>query len=212
MNVMQRYPDLYPNSANTLNDSVLFYHRLVETYKYAFAKRSHLEDSQTSKVLEVLEQLRSNEFAHNVSAYIDDSQTFKSDSGHYDKTPVFMSEDHGTAHASVVDSLGNAVAVTTTVNSYFGSKVMSPRTGILFNNQMDDFTTGATNDFGIPVSDSNWVTAGRRPLSSMCPTIFTDNNGLRLVIGGSGGPKITTAVASVSMRNLWFGENIKQAI
>ena len=60
----------------------------------------------------------------------------------------------------------------------FGSKVMSPRTGILFNNQMDDFTTGATNDFGIPDSDSNWVTAGRRPLSSMCPTIFTDTNGM----------------------------------
>ncbi|CAG2176085.1 unnamed protein product [Oppiella nova] len=117
MNVMQRYPDLYPNSADILKDSVLFYHRLIETYKYAFTKRSHLEDSETSKVLEVLEQLRSNEFAQNVSAYIDDSQTFKSDSGHYDKTPVFMSEDHGTAHASVVDSLGNVVAVTTTVNT-----------------------------------------------------------------------------------------------
>ncbi|CAG2121302.1 unnamed protein product, partial [Medioppia subpectinata] len=187
MNVMQRFPDMYPKASDFVDKSALFYHRLIETYKYAFAKRSHLEDSETEKVKDVLNKLRSNAFADKVMQTIDDSKTFPSDSDHYDTTPVFMSEDHGTAHASVVDSFGNAVAVTTTVNSYFGSKVLSSTTGILLNNQMDDFNTLATNDFGIRASDSNFVTPGRRPLSSMCPTVFTDNNGLRLVIGGSGG-------------------------
>ncbi|XP_054165498.1 scoloptoxin SSD14-like isoform X2 [Oppia nitens] len=213
INVMQRYNGFYPTAANSTDNSTLFYHRLVETYKYAFAQRTHLEDNPLDpNVTKVIKMLRSDAFAKNINKLINDEITYASKSGHYDKDLANIDDDHGTAHVSVVDSQGNAVAVTATINSYFGSKVMSPRTGILLNNEMDDFNTGDTNDFGIPPSKSNKVKPGRRPLSSMCPSVFTDQTGLRLVIGGSGGPKITTTVASVAIRNLFFGEDIQLAI
>lgn len=95
----------------------------------------------------------------------------------------------------------------------FGSKVMSKRTGIILNDIMDDFSSNFTNSFGVPSSKLNLISPGKRPLSSMVPSVFTDSEGkVRLVIGGNGGTKITTSVAFVSIRHLWLGDTIKQAI
>lgn len=78
---------------------------------------------------------------------------------------------------------------------------------------MDDFSSNFTNSFGVPPSNHNLIEPKKRPLSSMCPSIFTDHSGgVRLVIGASGGTKITTSVASVAIRHLWLNETIKEAI
>ncbi|KPM04716.1 gamma-glutamyltranspeptidase 1-like protein [Sarcoptes scabiei] len=131
---------------------------------------------------------------------------------YYGSGNLYQKLDHGTAHVSVLDRHGNAVAATSTINAYFGSRVISPSTGILLNDEMDDFNTGKVNVFGLPPSFANTIQPFKRPLSSMCPSIFTDESGVRLVIGASGGSKILTAVAYVSLRNLWMREDIKNAI
>ena len=115
-------------------------------------------------------------------------------------------EDGGTSHLSVVDAERNAVAMTTTVNTGFGSQIVSS-TGIVLNNEMDDFSTpGVPNVYGLAPSEANFIRPGKRPLSSMSPTIVLqpglDGAGgeaprVRAVVGASGGPRIITAVLQV---------------
>ncbi|MBI3071119.1 MAG: gamma-glutamyltransferase [Deltaproteobacteria bacterium] len=104
-------------------------------------------------------------------------------------------DDSGTSHLSVMDAEGNAVALTTTINTTFGSKVVVPGTGILLNNQMDDFSIqpGVPNAYGLVGGEANAVKAGRRPLSSMSPTIVVENGRAVMALGGAGGPRIISA-------------------
>lgn len=108
-----------------------------------------------------------------------------------------------TTHVSVADAMGNVVSVTATINTAFGSKVIVPGTGVFLNNEMDDFAVapGTPNAFGLVGSDANAVAPGKRPLSSMSPTIILKNGRPRYVIGAAGGPRIITQVACV-MTNL----------
>lgn len=101
-----------------------------------------------------------------------------------------------TTHYSIVDQAGNAVAVTYTLNGFFGAHVIAPHTGFFLNDEMDDFTikTGMGNKFGLVQADANAIEPGKRPLSSMTPTIITNHNELLMVLGSPGGPRIITAV------------------
>ncbi|MEO1339959.1 MAG: gamma-glutamyltransferase [Cyanobacteria bacterium J06635_13] len=123
-------------------------------------------------------------------------------------------EGTNTTHYSVVDKAGNAVAVTYTINSYFGAGVVAPGTGFLLNNEMDDFTTklGAANQFGLRQGEANLIEPGKRPLSSMSPTIVTKDGQVYLVTGSPGGSTIPTTVLQVITNLIDFGMDLEGAV
>lgn len=119
-----------------------------------------------------------------------------------------------TTHFSVIDAQGNALSVTTTVNDNFGSGFVPKGTGIFLNNEMDDFSRapGEANLFGLVGSSANAIHPGRRPLSSMTPTIVRQANQNRLVLGAAGGPRITTSVFGVLLERLLWGASLPDAV
>jgi gamma-glutamyltranspeptidase/glutathione hydrolase len=120
----------------------------------------------------------------------------------------------GTSHLCVIDGAGNAVALTTTVNGYFGAHVVGPRSGVVLNNQIDDFSLGAgmPNQFGLVQADANLVAPGKRPLSSMSPTLVLDDRGVVACLGGSGGPRIISNVVQVLLDVFVFGRDVGAAV
>ena len=190
----------------------LYYHHLIEAFKFAYAHRAGLEDMPDDPIRmeKLLAKLSSPEFIKESASKIDDQTHLSS----YYGGLGYFKEDHGTAHTSVIDSDGNAVAVTTSVNLYFGSGLVSPSTGIIYNDVMDDFVSpNIVNKFMLAPSKYNRIRPGKRPLSSMVPSVFADAEGNPvLIIGASGGAKITSSVASVALRHAFLGEDIKTAI
>ena len=125
-----------------------------------------------------------------------------------------VKESTQTTHYSVVDADGNAVAVTTTLNAYWGSRVTVGSLGFLLNDEMDDFSSkpGAPNMFGLIQGDANAVGPNKRPLSAMTPTIVLKEGKLWLVLGTPGGPTIITTVANILTGVADFGLDIQQAV
>ena len=125
-----------------------------------------------------------------------------------------VAEPTHTTHYSVVDSAGNAVAVTTTLNDEFGSRVTPAGLGFLLNDEMDDFTSkpGSPNMFGLLQGEANAIAPGKRPLSAMSPTIVLKDGRFFLALGSRGGPRIITAVADVLVNVIDYGMNIQQAV
>ncbi len=123
-------------------------------------------------------------------------------------------ESAETTHFNVVDAKGNAVAVTYTLNNSWGNGITVPGLGFLLNDEMDDFAVkpGSPNMFGLLGSDANAIEPGKRPLSSMTPTIITRNNKLFMVVGAPGGSRITTGVTEVILDVLDFGMNAQDAV
>jgi len=125
-----------------------------------------------------------------------------------------QNDDSGTTHFSILDKFGNAVALTSTINLAFGSKMMDPETGIIFNNEMDDFAArpGVPNAFGLIQGESNAPDAKKRPLSSMSPTIVMEGGDVYLALGASGGPRIITGTIQTLLRILDGGMSPEDAI
>lgn len=123
-------------------------------------------------------------------------------------------ESNQTTHLSVLDSQGNAVSMTITLNNTFGSKMVSDQFGIALNNEMDDFTTrpGEPNSFNLTQGNYNLVAAGKRPLSSMSPTLVEKNGTIVAALGAPGGPRIITGVLMTLYRMLAQGYNMEEAI
>jgi len=130
------------------------------------------------------------------------------------KTAGHRRESQDTTHYSVVDRQGNAVAVTTTLNDAFGSSVTAGALGFLLNDEMDDFAVkqGSPNIFGLIQGPANAIAPGKRPLSSMTPTIVLENGKLRYVLGSPGGARIVTTVANIFLSAAEGGLNIQQAV
>jgi gamma-glutamyltranspeptidase/glutathione hydrolase len=123
-------------------------------------------------------------------------------------------ESPDTTHYSVVDREGNAVAVTTTLNDSFGSHVASASLGFLLNDGMDDFAAkpGTANMFGLVQGPANAIAPGKRPLSSMTPTIILEDGKLRYVLGSPGGARIITTVGNIFLSAAEGGLNIQEAV
>lgn len=195
------------------NNENIMWQRIVETFKWAYARRTELGDPAfVDGIDSLLANLTSSDYAEIIKERIKDDSTSQDPEEYGAVTETTV--DSGTAHVSVLAPDGSAVSVTSTINQVFGAMIRSNSTGIIFNDEMDDFSSpNITNGFGLPPSPANFIRPGKRPLSSMCPTIVVDqNNDVRLVIGAAGGTKITSSVAISMVLHLWAKYNIKESI
>ena len=188
-------------------------HLILEAMKLAFADRAYwLGDADFAKVPRGLLDVA---YCKSLAARIRrDSVAEVPTHG----TPPRASDDlfgKHTTHIAAADSEGYWVAITATVNTAFGSKVIVPGTGVVLNNEMDDFSSqpGVPNAFGLIGAENNAIAPGKRPLSSMSPTIVLDAKGLPVMtVGAAGGPKIITQVVQAIVRHLDFGQPLKDAV
>jgi len=185
-------------------------HLMVEAMRHAFLDRNS-ELGDPAFVANPVERLISADYAGKIRAVIDPLKATPSSALTLGTPPH---EGNQTTHYSVVDGAGNAVAVTYTINNYFGAGVIAGDTGFFLNDEMDDFATkpGSANMFGLVQGKANEVEPGKRPLSSMSPTLVTKDGRLFLLLGSPGGPRIITAVAEVICNVIDFGMDIQSAV
>ena len=186
-------------------------HLLAEAWRRAYSDRNeYLADPEFVDI--PLERMTSKEYARERGADITGRATPSSEVGPGLEPP--LEGDH-TTHFSVVDSDGNAVSVTTTINSWFGSKVTVAGAGFVLNNEMDDFAAkpGTPNQFGLVQGENNAVGPGKRMLSAMTPTIVTRPDGeLFFVTGTPGGATIITTTFQTIVNVVDYGMNVVQAV
>ncbi|KAG7113427.1 Glutathione hydrolase proenzyme like protein [Verticillium longisporum] len=188
-------------------------HRLDQTTRFAYGQRSSLGDPVfVDGLTEFQERMISAEVGAEVRSKISDTQAFNI--SYYDPSGLESLETPGTSHIVSADSSGLAVSMTTTINLLFGSQVMIPETGVIMNNEMDDFSIpGVTNAFGYIPSPANFIRPGKRPLSSMSPTIIETADGkLYMSIGAAGGSRIITSTIQNIHNVLDKGLNIHDAL
>jgi gamma-glutamyltranspeptidase/glutathione hydrolase len=167
-------------------------HLAIESMRRAYADRAQYLGDPAFSVVPVA-GLTSKDYAKRLLAGIDPKLAAKSDAVSAGKPD---GEHKETTHFSVVDGDGNAVSITTTVNGPFGSALVAGSTGIMLNNEMDDFAIapGVPNSYGLVGSDANSVAPRKTPLSSMTPTIVMKDGAVRWVVGSPGGSTIITTV------------------
>lgn len=186
-------------------------HLMSEVMKRAYADRSiYLGDKDFVEV--PLLGLTSKDYAKQLLKEISIQKATPSEEISHGNPLPFESPE--TTHFSVMDSYGNVVSNTYTLNFSYGSGIVIPGTGILMNNQMDDFSSkkGVPNAYGLVGFEANAIEAKKRPLSSMTPTIIFKNKKPYLVLGSPGGSRIITTVLQVTLNVLEHGMNIKKAV
>ncbi len=192
-------------------NSAKYVHLLTETMRRAFADRAYfLGDPDFVDIPR--EELMSSEYYKQRMKSFNWNKATSSDEIDHGDIPSFE-ESTETTHYSIVDQDGNAVAVTTTLNGSFGSKVAVQGAGFFLNNEMDDFTAepGEPNMFGLIQGKANAIEPGKRMLSSMSPTIVTKDGDVRMVLGAAGGPRIITATLQNFLNMVVFEMKPQQA-
>jgi gamma-glutamyltranspeptidase/glutathione hydrolase len=197
-------------------------HLITEAYRRAYMDRSdYLGDPDYNNI--PVDELTSKKYAEAWRTGIDlkkatPSESLQRPAGFLPPAPTtagrHRAESPDTTHYSVVDGDGNAVSVTTTLNDNFGSHVTAGSLGFLLNDEMDDFAAkmGVPNMFGLIQGPANAIAPGKRPLSSMTPTIVLEDGKLRYVLGSPGGARIITTVANIFLSAAEGGLNIQQAV
>ena len=207
-----RYPE--PGALAKLGrNSSAYLHVLTEAFKHGFADRARLlGDSDFVSV--DLPRLTSPAYHRELAGRIKDDGVLSRDAYGMAGGPAAVHKDSGTTHLCVIDADGNAVALTTTVNLGFGAHLVAGKTGILLNDQMDDFSLqpGVPNAFGLVGSTQNAVAPRKRPLSSMTPTIVLDGDRVKMTVGAAGGPTIITATTQVLLDVLDFQLDAQAAV
>ncbi|XP_022695838.1 glutathione hydrolase 1 proenzyme-like isoform X3 [Varroa jacobsoni] len=199
-----------------LEENVTTYHRLVEAMKFAYAQRSLLgdylypsvSDEFKSNITKLVDNMQSEDFAQKMRSRISDSKTLNLSeyNGAFNKP-----RDRGTSHASFFAPNGDVIAITSTVNFYFGSGVEI--NGILLNNEMDDFSIPEkSNGFGLMSSPANYIKPLKRPLSSMAPAVVIKGGEVVMAIGAAGGSQITSAIMEVILYYFYMNYTIGDAI
>ena len=188
-------------------------HAMLSAMKFAFADRTvHLGDPDFTSI--PYSMLLSQRYADTLSALIPPDKAIPSSSIKAGDPNAFAKESDETLHYSVIDAQGNAVSVTTTINSWFGSGFIAEGTGFFLNNEMDDFSAkpNTPNQFGVMGGDANAIQPGKRMLSSMTPTIVLRDGKPRLILGAPGGSTIITTVLHILTNCLDFGMSIDKAV
>jgi gamma-glutamyltranspeptidase/glutathione hydrolase len=205
LNIVEGYPigQLGFNSAQTI-------HLMTEAMRHAFVDRNFLL-GDPEFVPNPLEKLLSKDYAAKIRAKIDPAKASTSKEVQPGTEPH---EGDQTTHYSIVDAAGNAVAVTYTINALFGAKVIAGDTGFFLNDEMDDFTTkpGAANLFGLVQGKRNAIAPGKRPLSSMSPTVVLRDGKPFMVLGSPGGSRIITITLETAMNVIDHGMNLQEAV
>ncbi|AVQ00150.1 gamma-glutamyltransferase [Ahniella affigens] len=205
LNILEAYPlsDAGWGSAQAT-------HWMIEAMRHAYVDRNHyLGDPDF--VENPIARLLDDAHAGRIRGAIHDRKAGDSDALAPGKAPH---EGSNTTHYSIADADGNVVAVTYTLNDWFGAKVTAAGTGILLNNEMDDFTSapGVPNLYGLVQGEANAIAPGKRPLSSMTPTIVLRDGQPFMVVGTPGGSRIITAVLHTIVNVIDFGMNIQEAV
>jgi len=190
-----------------------FYHVVAEAMKLAFADRAYwLGDPD---FVPVPRGLVDKQYARQLARRIDlDRVTPVPTHGRPPRTREDLFGGKHTTHIAVADAEGNWVAITATINTTFGSKVIVPGTGVVLNDEMDDFSIapGVPNFFGLVGAEANAVAPGKRPLSSMSPTVVLQDGRPVLTLGAAGGPGIITAVVMTLLYRLDLGMDLADAL
>ncbi|MDP9962602.1 gamma-glutamyltranspeptidase/glutathione hydrolase [Variovorax paradoxus] len=205
LNILEGYPlkDLGFRSAEAV-------HYQIEAMRHAYVDRnSYLGDPDFVK--NPLDRLLDKGYAEKIRAAIDPKKAGVSKDI---KPGVAPHEGSNTTHYSITDQQGNAVSVTYTLNDWFGAKVTADKTGVLLNNEMDDFTAkiGVPNMYGLVQGEANAIAPGKRPLSSMSPTIVSKDGKPVFVVGTPGGSRIITAVLHTILNVVDYGMNVQEAV
>jgi gamma-glutamyltranspeptidase / glutathione hydrolase len=191
------------------HNSDTYLHLVAEVMKHAFADRAqYLGDPDFVKA--PISTLISKDYATWIRGRI---SAIKTHPARYYGLRNFKTEQGGTTHLSVLDRFGNAVACTLSVNTRFGSKILVPKTGIVLNNEMDDFAIYPSgNVYGLVGNEANALEPKKRPLSSMTPTIILQGDRPELIVGAAGGPRIISATLQTIINILDFHMPIKEAV
>ncbi|MEG3753788.1 gamma-glutamyltransferase [Psychromonas arctica] len=192
------------------HNSAQHIHTMVESMRRAYADRSlHLGDSDFVKV--PVKTLTSKKYAKQLVDGIDPGKATPSSEILPDADLPY--ESNQTTHFSIVDKWGNAVANTYTLNYSYGSGIVAEGTGVLLNNEMDDFSSkpGVANGYGLIGGEANAIEPGKRPLSSMSPTVILKDNELFMVTGTPGGSRIITTTLQVISNVIDFDMNVADA-
>lgn len=205
LNILEGYPlqELGYHSAQAV-------HYQIEAMRHAYVDRnSYLGDPDFVK--NPLDRLLDKNYAEKIRAVIDSKKAGVSKDL---KPGVPPHEGNNTTHYSIADKWGNAVSVTYTLNDWFGAKITAAKTGVLLNDEMDDFTSkiGVPNLYGLVQGEANAIAPGKRPLSSMSPTIVTKDGKPVFVVGTPGGSRIITAVLLTILNVVDYGMNVQEAV
>jgi len=205
LNILEAYPlkDLGFRSAQAV-------HYQIEAMRHAYVDRNtYLGDPDFVK--NPLDRLLDKKYAEQIRAAIDPNKAGVSRDLKPGTPPH---EGANTTHYSIVDSQGNAVAVTYTLNDWFGARVTAAKTGVLLNDEMDDFTVkvGVPNLYGLVQGEANSIAPGKRPLSSMSPTIVSKDGKPVMVVGTPGGSRIITVVVLTILNVIDYGMDIQEAV
>ncbi|OKO87496.1 gamma-glutamyltranspeptidase [Bradyrhizobium sp. NAS80.1] len=205
LNILEGYPlkELGYHSAQSV-------HVQIEAMRHAYVDRnSYLGDPDFVK--NPLDRLLDKSYAAKIRTVIDPNKAGVSKDI---KPGVAPHEGSNTTHYSIADKDGNAVSVTYTLNDWFGAKVTAAKTGVLLNDEMDDFTAkvGVPNLYGLVQGAANAIAPGKRPLSSMSPTIVTKDGKTVMVVGTPGGSRIITAVLQTMINAIDYDMNAQEAV